>query len=385
MRNYTYLILLSLALTLGACVEEFDAGVIADDVHALVVEGQIVGGSECVFYVSHSVTLDAESPSAASMSVGNATVTVRGSDGTRRHAVRGGDLMTYRVEMGALSPDAEYWLEIVYEGRTYESDHLKPLASPGIEAVTYEQPREDRQVDIMVTPVAETDGEVHYYRWSFDEYWEVNTPLIASYEYDPEADAIVDITVDRHRGWCHTTENADVVGSDADYANGQIRLLRLACYGRQDNRFNTLYMMRLRQTAISREEYQYQELSDKLSSEMGGLFTPQPSALPSNVHCTTDDDAPVIGFVGVCLNASDVDLYIPGSEVGYTTPYSVEILSDEAQAEMTMHDIYMAGYRVELYEPMLGTVRWVKRWCVDCTDGLWGASLERPEFWPEDR
>ena len=40
----------------------------------------------------------------------------------------------------------------------------------------------------------------------------------------------------------------------------------------------------MKQRALSKGEFEYYENKVKLSEEMGGLFTPQPSELPTKYH-----------------------------------------------------------------------------------------------------
>ena len=63
------------------------------------------------------------------------------------------------------------------------------------------------------------------------------------------------------------------------------------------------------QRAISKAEYEYELARRQAGSEMGGLFTPQPSALPSNIHCLTSKKH-VIGFVGCSDNISEYRFFL---------------------------------------------------------------------------
>ena len=54
---------------------------------------------------------------------------------------------------------------------------------------------------------------------------------------------------------------------------------------------------------ISRGEYEYYQEKIKLNEEMGGLFIPQPSELPTNITCNNSDKN-VVGYVGVSMNVA---------------------------------------------------------------------------------
>ena len=116
---------------------------------------------------------------------------------------------------------------------------------------------------------------------------------------------------------------------------------------------------------------------------MGGLFTPQPSELPSNIRCN-DGQSKAIGYIGVTLNAVQQRLFISSKEVGYRLSRVPRILKDEEVSEMgpDAATLYGKGFRILNYDPMAGTIQWIERWGVDAT--TWGATFDKPDFWDEE-
>ena len=123
------------------------------------------------------------------------------------------------------------------------------------------------------------------YGWDFDEYWEVITPYKADFEFNPLTLQIDSARPPKNHGWAHSTSREAVMCSTADYVEGRIFRKTLYTMEHTDDRIARLYFTRVKQRSISREEYEYEMFRRKLSNEMGGLFTPMPAELPTNLHC----------------------------------------------------------------------------------------------------
>ena len=100
-----------------------------------------------------------------------------------------------------------------------------------------------------------------------------------------------------------------LVGNSRNYEGQHIRKLKLYDVDRADERVYYKYSGLIHQRTISKAEYEYDLARRQASSEMGGLFTPLPSALPSNIHCLTSKKH-VIGFVGCSLNTSEYRFFL---------------------------------------------------------------------------
>jgi len=380
MRTYIYYFYI-LSLLCCSCVDEFDADLSSSDTNILCIEGTIKGDCNCIFYLSHSVSLDTDYVTLASVQISDAQLTVKGSDGQSWDG-RLSEAGIYEVAVGSLSASNQYWLEVTWNGNTYTTTPQVPLQTPEIQDLSWELSDDGSLVNILVTPVSSsTEGQ--YYRWSYEETWEVHTPLKASFEYDPEQDAINPVTDYLNVGWAEDKTHFPTIGNNANYANGQIRNLLVYQVDKDDDRFNYRYYTKVYQTAISLAEYEYEKLSAQLSDEMGGLFTPQPSALPSNITCQTAD-VQAIGYIGVSLNTTSAYLYANRQEVNHSDKRYIDMADEELLNKNSWHDLWQQGWRVYLYQPELAPpISWCARWCVDCTDPTWGASLTRPDFWED--
>lgn len=366
----------ALLVLLTSCIDPFEADLPDVATHQLVIEGSISAQTVSTFTLTHTLPFSAGQSSIADCMIADATVRVMGDDGQTWIATMRNPGQ-YEVPVGALSPEAHYWLEVEWEGQRYASSPLLPLATPDIISLRYEQPRPDRMIDILISSAPDDDAT--YFRWEYDEHWEIRTPMSTVFAYLPESDSIAYTGLITHRGWCRQTTHRAIIADCSGYAGQQLRDHRIYQLPNDDDRFNTRYYTDVTQRAITREEYEYHHLSLQLSDEMGGLFTPQPSVLPSNVRCLTAQ-LPCIGFVGVSLNVSHHRLCINRADVGYkfTTPLTPLPLAEARR--YSWRQLYEMGYRIITYRDLPERfIQWGPRWYVDCTDRRWGASLIQPD------
>lgn len=363
-----------------SCIDEYDADLPVSDQQYLVVEGSICGESTCTFYLSKSLSLAPTAEEILGRYINDATVRICGSNHSSLLAKRVG-FGAYQANVGPLNQNSSYRLEIEWEGRTYTSEAQYPLATPDIKDLHFEQPREDELVDILITPDTRLIDGDQYFRWDYQENWEIHTPYQTDWDYNVATDEFFKLDQRLNVGWCQDLNHQSIIGNNVDFVDKEIKNLRLYNCSNMDNRFNFLYCTTVTQRAISREEYEYETLRQRQSDDMGGLFTPQPSELPSNISCS-DSRYKTIGYVGVTLRTVQKRLYIESKQVGYRLGRIPQIPTGDDLAELgTPPEIYQKGFRVLSYDPMTHATTWIERWGVDCT--AWGAKLTPPDFWRE--
>lgn len=139
----------------------------------------------------------------------------------------------------------------------------------------------------------------------------------------------------------------------------------------------------MKQRKISKGEYEYYQEKIKLNEEMGGLFVPQPSELPSNIRCESSNKQ-AIGYVGVSLNVAEYRIFISTDDIQYRLPEGYCQGAKGLKEEYTFLDLYLMGYTIAYPDPDPRTgfkgYAWVSGGCTDVR--YLGASLEKPSFWP---
>ena len=377
------LICLMLGVTLSGCIEEFEADIPEEDSNLLVVEGTICSGKTNTFFLSRTQPVNS---SYTPQTVVGAKVSVRGSDGSEYRAEEAGGYYACWIE--SLNPDAEYSLHIETDGEVYESEPQKPLRTENIAEVHGVQDTPDSDIDILITPEAPFESDhAKYYSCTYDETWEVQSDYTTSMFYDIELmDAVIKPNQFPWRGWKDAASSAIMVGGSANYEGQHIQNLKLYDIGHHlDERMYHRYTSLVHQRAITKAEYEYELARRQAGLEMGGLFTPQPSALPTNIHCLTSNKH-VIGFVGCSLNTSEYRFFLDASDFAIRPP-----AREDAREWLTNPEPWLCRQMVE--KGMFLCV-----WEISGTDGslqtAWatekqldvrykGAYIDKPDFWKE--
>lgn len=381
MKKFRYIIgivgMLTFVFSTG-CVEEFEANTGDIVTEGLVVEGNIVSDSTVVFQLSKTLPLNSTESNKdefdSYLDV-YAELAVKGSDGSSIPGIWWGRGQ-YRVEIGTLRPDVEYHLEILYNGDTYQSEPQKPLMGTGIEKLTFSQPDLTGPVSIHLDTEASGSDEVKYYLWYFEEDWEVRTPFQSTDLYDPQSNSIIHYSYPPvAQGWCYSGTSQIILGTTESVVGDRIIGKTIQNIKPTDRRLSVLYSIRVQQRNLSRMEYEYYQVRAKLNNEMGGLFTPQPSELPTNITCS-DPTRKVIGYVGCNMGVAHAQLYISEEEVVYIDSYNCEIGKAPTGSNL---DKYAAGFQIS--DKTENSVEWAKNGCVDVRS--WQANpTGRPAWWP---
>ena len=378
-----YIILcLILTVTLSGCIEEYQADIPANDSELLVVEGTICSSELNTFILSRTQGIYSDKELGLA---DGAKVSVHGSDGSVYIAE--GYNGIYLCQVGVLDPDEEYYLHIEYDGEVYESEPQKPLRTEKIADVCGVQNTPDSNIDILVTPDAPFDpNKANYYSWTCDETWEVHSDYTTTVYYDLFlGKGVFNDKQFPSRGWKDAIQTTVMVGSSTNYEGQHIQKLKIYDIDNSDERVFYRYSGLVHQRAISKAEYEYVLAQQQASSEMGGLFTPQPSAPLTNIRCLTSSKH-VIGFVGCSLNtnvyrffldADDFSIYYPRQE---DTRLWVENPSDMYCCRLVeVEGMFLCVWQDERLSGGKLKTAWAHEEQLDVR--YKGAYIEEPYFW----
>lgn len=374
-----------------SCVEEFNAQLPDSETNLLVVDGNIISDTTVVFTLGRTFSLNEEEFPEDYNQI-YARVTVKGSDGSSYSGKALGK-GKYSVKIGTLSPEHTYYVEIVWEEDIYTSIPQHPLVTEDM-TIRFVQPDPEGPVYIKYSTTSSTDNETSYYIWNYIEDWEIRTVYRSKAVFDPISGSIheyADYPYDQ--GWVHQESKEIHINSTGIFQENQITDKTLYTIENNDDRLSHLYSTIVTQRKITKSEYEYYQAKDRYINEMGGLFTPQPSQLPTNLRCSNEKKQ-AIGYVGVNMNVCKKQLYIPTTKVNYIMDYICYEMDEEALIEqyketalggVTRKYIYSYGWSISSYV-FLGImmpeyVKWTQRKCVDCR--AFGANPNaRPQFWP---
>ena len=385
-----------LLLILTGCIEEYEADISENDSDLLVVEGTICSGEWNTFFLSRTMPLHSANEADIAYSryypgmydmpgiVYRATVSVRGSDGSEIMAQ--GDGGYYGCWIDNLDPNVKYYLHIEVDGDVYESEPQKPLRTEKIADVRGVQNTPESPIDVLVTPEAPFDPDkANYYSWTYDETWEVHPDYVTEMSLDiNKMEPVYNPNQFPKRGWKNATSTSIMVGASSSYDGQHIQRLKIYDLDRSNERVHHRYSGLLHQRAITKAEYEYHLARVQASSEMGGLFTPQPSALPTNIRCLTSPTH-VIGYVGCSLNTTDYRFFLDAKDFTVYIPpvEDARIWFEKTTIQdcllMLKRDYYLCYWEDNRMGGGALKTAWAPERLLDVR--YKGAYIDEPDFW----
>ena len=428
------------------CVEEFEADLPDDDTQLLVVDGTICSNLHNQFHltwssmikneIGHNGTVSFERPYEKPLPVNGAKVTICGTDGsvyeckediqTERTPKEGyydpyselyvyyddeyGNVHfseveefnevrystgVYSCDVPELKPDVSYYLTIKYWDDVYQSTPEKPIRTPDIESLEYFQKDSLSDVEVLLTTDAPDDPDkTTFFTWDYSETWELRPSRTTRMYFDVGDYIYFDnrFITEYYKllypkyGWKTADSNGILIESTAHYAGGKLNRYQIVSIPRDDERISWNYSHKLTLRAISKDEYEYAMECRQAGWEMGGLFTPQPSVMPTNIRCLTSSKK-VLGYVGCAQNIVTKRIYIDGTKVSRVLPESpVRILNecDESDCFKMIWDgwllySYTKSIDASTGEGKIGT-HWVHAGDLDVRRR--GADTVKPEYMP---
>ena len=388
MKTKIFFCFLITVLLLNGCITEFSAKLPEDYNELLIVDGNITENSEVTFHLSKSYSINSPVIPSETLNV-EAKLTVISSDGYESVPATYTGMDGYRLSVGELDDNIEYGIRIEYDGNIYQSKLSKPIRSPEIDSVSFNQTENLGNVFFHLSTHDESN-EAKFYSWTYTEIWEImsyyyTTAFFTSTGY---------ITIDPapyFYCWKTVKSNKYLIGStDRLTENRILNRLLFQCEPDDNDRFSILYCLTVYQKAISKEAYDFYLNRIKLNYEMGGLYTPQPSELYGNISCITDPSKKAMGYVEISKNISQKRIWVYPYQI--KRPYNrncVEITHEYIKNFMaeTGFDIsfflsngYVPAGSLDQFtnEPII----WSTANCANCVAA--GGSKLKPDFWPND-
>jgi len=384
--GFAWIIASALMMTLFVqCKEEFDPKIETKTTGFLVVEGFINGGQgSTTIHLSRSSNLKDTilKPEL------NAQLNVEGEDGSIFSLSDNGN-GEYGVAQLALSNSLKYRLHLrTADGKEYISDYTSVKYTPPIDSITWQI--ENNGVRIYAN-AHDLQNETKYYQWKYEETWEIHSayhstikyaidpvttnPLGVMYRYpDQSADTSI------YQCWTTLSSSSIILGS-TEKLTSDVVFLPVQYIEPNSEKLSVLYSIRLRQYAISHDNYLFLQKMKKNTEQLGTIFDPQPTEISGNIHCLTDPGEIVIGFIEVTQEQVR-RIFIYNSQVPDWNYNPGCVFVEIANDPDSIHK-YGIGLMPTLMAktPFIGLKTFYASTppCVDCT--LRGVH-QKPDFWP---
>jgi len=370
-----------LVLLLAQCKQEYDPHVEAKTTGLLVVDGFINSGQgPTTIHVSRSSGLE---DNALKPEYG-AQVNVEGQDGSSFSLFDYGN-GEYTNPQITLNDGVQYRLHMrPTDGKEYVSDYSAVKHTPVIDSITWQ--RENDGVQIYVN-THDDQNSTKYYRWSYSETWEFHSAFVSNLDWvwNPVTNRAVDV-VNRpdpdaiYKCWKTQQSTNIILGSSEKLTQDKI-FFPIRYIEPLGEELGIRYYIELTQYALSHDAYLFYQRIKKNTEQIGTLFDPQPSQLTTNIHCTTDANEEVIGFVEV-IDQQQSHIYITNDQVQpWLPPVSCSKFTyhNDTATLGPIGSGYLPLAPLSYFGPKIDKFEAAPRECVDCT--LRGTNV-KPAFWP---
>lgn len=379
-------VLLALPLFVNSCIYSFSPTV-PEASSYIVINGDILIGKVSRISVSRSTEIG----QGLTGKIRADAVRVEGSDGS----VYDGEVQKdnlYLVDLSDACPEGTYRLIVEIGHSVYESEWSPVMLAPEIDSVSYTINKSRDVMTIDVSTHSDTDNR--YYRWLADQVWEYHAPECAVAYYDPAKDSILFYENGRNDAyfcWNSAYVSDLIIASTAQL--NENRLVRHALFNmnNKEQRVSYIYSVEICQESISESAYRYFSAVRSNSTDVGGLFSPQPSAVRGNIVNRNDSSELVLGFISVTKPATK-RIFIDCAALGFPTlrfnnPYNAETNPFKLPIGTKWSNYFYQGYQV--LDPVLDDNsnliigwRWIHVSCLHCV--LHGGTKDRPDWWPND-
>jgi hypothetical protein len=261
----------------------------------------------------------------------------------------------------------------------YTSDPVPCKQTPAIDSIFWRQPGD---LSINVTTHDPT-GNTRYYRYDYSETWQHDAQLQTIWILVGDNIEFGDSTHQKYECWTTAGSAGVLLASSAALTRDLISGYTLNTIPNGDARLNIGYSILVHQYALTEDAYNYWQLIQKTTDNIGTLFDVQPTQLNGNIHCTTNPNQPVIGYVSACsvqqqrifILASTLQNW-PHNEGGHTCDIDSIPQNQPNPLIWNYPDTNWAPY----YFITNGPLVIASRVCLDCTTT--GGTNSKPSFWP---
>jgi hypothetical protein len=287
-------IILMIVVAAVGCKQRYDPPVISSGTSYLVVEANLNPNGLTSILLTRSVPLGRTS---AIKPETNAQVTVEGKDNSVRSLTHIGNGRYNNSNLG-LTIGNEYRLHILtVAGKEYVSEYVKAKKTPVVDSITYERESEGLRIHAHAHDVTK---QTRYYRWDFDETWEINSRFPSAYIYDNTTQKIRSRIFPQEEVsvcWKYDFSSTIVLANTTRLQEDVIFKAPVQFIANGSEKLSVRYSILLRQYALDKEAYNFYELMRKNTEDIGNIFSPQPSEIRGNISNADDPREYVLGYV----------------------------------------------------------------------------------------
>lgn len=373
MKNYFLLLIL-----ICGCKEVYNPPLKNPSTNYLVVDGNIIAGGDSTF-IRLSKTTAVNDTGGINKPEYNASVIVESEDGESYQLSPLNDGM-YAAAL-SINQNKNYRIHIETSDRKeYASDYVPVKLTPPIDSVSWKVDNTN-SVNIYVT-THDAQNATKYYQWNFTETWQHRTSYTSGLIY--ENDSVRFRSPEEFINYCWTIVPSSSINilSNTQLSSDVIYENKLVNIPFNSAKISMVYSILVQQNALTKEGFEFWQNLQKNTEQLGSIFDPQPFADYGNIHCISDPQEPVIGFISACTVAQQ-RIYIYNSDLP-SWVYQYPLCAFDTIPPAT-NSLLKDGAHVPLtYVPIPGSITpGILVTAIECADcRLQGGNNVKPSYMP---
>lgn len=390
-------IIVGALIALGlSCVEPFSIHSISFD-KAIVVEGRLTNEQKA-HYVKLSYTRPIEEKENVPLT--SAVVWVEGVDGSKIEFTETTPGHYESIEkLSGVAGNSYQLFFTTSEGKQYQSNLQELIASPPIARI-YEEYAEKtntkkggitKGIQFFVDTYDETNT-AQYYKYEWEETYEVYAPFPSYYEFFPNPDTAVARTQDVSPCYASAKSTAITLGTTATLTESRLSEVPVRYITSETDQLLNVYSILVRQYVISADAYSfYREILEN-NQDNESLFDKQLGVVVGNITSVEDPDETVLGFFEVAgvserrafFRFEELDKRFPWPKAQYPCNGPDQLIriatldSLEYYVKGKGYGIVSAEYCNSSYCDNKFSAMLAPRYCTDCR---FRGPAVKPDFW----
>jgi hypothetical protein len=296
MNNFLkYLLYIALAAITISCKKPYNPPAVNSPGSYLVVEGVISPGNE-ITTIRLSRTIKISSNTIAPEL--GAIVTIE-DDQNETFPMASDSAGIYTCIVGS-GISKKYRLRIsTADGLQYLSDFETIQNTPPIDSVGYNLTQNGLQIYVNTH---DPNNSTHYYRWDYGETWQFHAKYFSQFEV--VNNQLVIRSKQIYGCFARDSSSNIVLGSSANLKSDVIYQNPITNILATSEKLETKYSILVREYALTGEAFNFWTNLKKNTEQLGSIFDAQPSTMTGNIHCLSNPNLPVLGYISVCNTQS---------------------------------------------------------------------------------